>query len=268
MRWHNLSPAILTLLIFLLAQGLGTVLLVATGLLNLSDFSISFDSPLFPIIQMAVNVFAILACHFLLHNIRLVTAEDLSAIKWRPGLLGIAGGLVGATSISVLTDDMELPDTLMQFSLAMSHSIWGLLALVIVGPVTEELLFREALEGEMLRRGTTPWPAILVSAVAFGVIHLNLAQALYALPLGIIFGIIYYKTGSIILTSLLHILNNGIVVAQLRILGEDMADSSCAEWLGSTAWVYAFMILSGILCLLLMKKFWDYCPPPQRKYKT
>ena len=215
MLWHRLSPAVLTLLAFLLAQGIGTVLLIATGLLTLPDFSISYDNPLLSIILMAVDILAVLCCCFILRYIRFETALNATLIRWRPAMLGIAGGMLGAISISFLTDTVEMPDMMQEMSLAMSHSFWGLLTLVIVGPVTEELLFREAITGEMLRRGANPWMAILVSALAFGAMHLNLAQGLYALPIGILLGIIYYKTGNIVLTSLLHILNNGIVAIQL-----------------------------------------------------
>jgi len=256
MNWHKLSPAILTLLVFLLAQGVGTALIVVTGLLTLPDFSISPDNSLMPLILMAVDILAVLICYFLLHNIRLVTWGDIASISWRPGLLGIAGGLMGALSVSVLTEGMELPEMIQQMTQAMSRSIMGVLVLTIVGPITEELLFREAIEGEMLRRGASPWTAIIVSALAFGAVHFNLAQCLYALPLGIMLGIIYYKTGNIVLTSLLHILNNSIVAVLLHTMDKDMADVSYAEWFGSALKAYAFMAFSGLLCLLLMKAFW------------
>lgn len=262
--WHRLSPAILTLLVFLLAQGVGTILLLITGLLTLPDFNISLGNSLFSIILMAVDILAVLCCYFSLRYIRFETALNVTLIRWRPAMLGIAGGLFGALSISFLTDNVELPDVMLQMSLAMSHSFWGLLTLVIVGPVTEELLFREAIMGEMLRRGTSPWVAIIVSALAFSTMHLNLAQGLYALPIGILFGIIYYKTGNIVLTSLLHILNNGIVAIQLHTFGEDIADISCVEWFGGGIKAYSVMVLLGVLCIALMKRFWDCYLPCER----
>jgi hypothetical protein len=179
-------------------------------------------------------------------------------------MLAIAGGFLGALSISILTESIELPDVMFQISLAMSHNIWGLLTLVIVGPITEELLFREAIAGEMLHRGNNPWIAIIVSALAFSAMHLNLAQGLYALPLGIIFGIIYYKTGNIVLTSLLHILNNGIVAVQLYTMNEDIEDLSLSKWLGGDLKAYAAVLLLGGLCIVLMRLFWSHYLPMQR----
>lgn len=285
MNWHKFSPAVLTLLVFLLAQVLGSLLLIIIGVLVSSDFKtalqayISSDTqgmPMydlmpvsyFALILMTVNILTVLICYYLIHNVRFVTASDFASIKWKPGMLGITGGVLGAMSISVLTEGVELPEMMKQMSLAMSHNVWGLLALAIVGPITEELIFREAIEGEMLRRGATPWVAIIISALAFSAVHLNLAQGLYALPLGILFGIIYYKTGNIILTSILHILNNSIAAAQLYSMGESIDDTSYTDWLGSTIGTYAFMALCSVLCFVLIWLFWHYYRPQEETKNT
>lgn len=240
------SSPILTLLIFLVAQGLGAILL----------FFLGMDVTVFSLIAAGVNILALLCCHLFLHNMRLATAFDASLIRWHPAMLAVAGGIFGAISISILTDNVELPEAMKQMSLAMSHNFFGLITLIIIGPISEELLFREAIEGEMLRRGASPWTAILVSTLAFSTIHFNLAQGLYALPIGIMFGIIYYKTGNIILTSLLHIINNGIAAAQLNILGQDIDDASFADLFGSKTTAYAASALFALLCIALMTRFW------------
>ena len=265
---NKLSPAFLTLLVFLLVQGFGIILAIciraiqglpSDGLLPVSHLSL---------ILMIVNVLAVLCCHLFLHNIHFATTFDYSTIRWDSGLLAITGGFLGAICISILTESMEIPDIMLQTSIAMSHNIWGLLTLTIIGPIAEELLFREAIVGEMLRRGARPWTAIIVSAVAFSCLHFNPAQVLYALPLGIIFGIIYYKTGNIVLTSILHILNNYIVVAQLRTMSGEITEHSLSEWFGGGPNAYAAMLCSGVLCIALMKGFWDRYQPRQKDDKN
>jgi len=248
MNLYKFSPAILTLIIFVLAQAIGTALILSVGIESVSLFSA---------ILMGVNVFAVLGCYFLLHNIRFSTLGDVFPIRWYPAMLAFSGGCLGALSISILTDTVELPAEVLKVSLAMSQNFWGLLALIVVGPICEEILFREAIVGEMLRRGACPWMAIIVSALAFSLTHLNLAQGLYAFPLGLMFGIIYYKTGNILLTSLLHILNNDLAAAQLNAMGEKAAEVSFAEWFGSATTAYTVMAVTGILCIILMKKLWD-----------
>ena len=272
MIWHKYSPAILTVLVFLLVQGIGSVLLFAIGVIVSPEFSEAVRAfvsgkaqglPLlelipvsaFSIVTAVTDILAVLICYFLLHYIRFSTAFNTSSIKLRPSLLAISGGILGALSVSILTESVELPDEMMQISLAMSHNFWGLLTIVFVGPVVEELLFREAIEGEMLRRNVRPWVAILVSAIAFSVAHLNLAQGLYAFSLAILFGIIYYKTGNIILTSLLHIINNGFSASQLYLYGEGVEDISYADLFGGTLQSYTFMLLSGVISVALITTF-------------
>ena len=274
MTFHRLSPAILTLLVFLLAQGLGSLLLFGIWILVSPEFGEAIRAflsgeaeglPLlelmpisvFSLILMSLDIIAVLGCHLCLHNIRFATTLDATTVRWRPALLAAAAAILGAMSISILTGGMELPEAMVQISLAMSHNFWGLITIVLVGPISEELLFREAIAGEMLRRGAAPWLAIGVSALAFSAAHLNLAQGCYAFPLGILLGIIYYKTGGIVLTSLLHILNNGIVAVQLYADGTEAIETSPAEWFGSTTLAQTFMVLFGALSIALMTLFWN-----------
>ena len=274
MTFHRLSPAILTLLVFLLAQGLGSLLLFGIWILVSPEFGEAIRAflsgeaeglPLlelmpisvFSLILMFLDIIAVLGCHLCLHNIRFATTLDATTVRWRPALLAAAAAILGAMSISILTGGMELPEAMVQISLAMSHNFWGLITIVLVGPIREELLFREAIAGEMLRRGAAPWLAIGVSALAFSAAHLNLAQGCYAFPLGILLGIIYYKTGGIVLTSLLHILNNGIVAVQLYADGTEAIETSPAEWFGSATLAQTFMVLFGALSIALMTLFWN-----------
>ena len=274
MTFHRLSPAILTLLVFLLAQGLGSLLLFGIWILVSPEFGEAIRAYLsgeaeglpllelmpisvFSLILMSLDIIAVLGCHLCLHNIRFATTLDATTVRWRPALLAAAAAILGAMSISILTGGIELPEAMVQISLAMSHNIWGLITIVLVGPISEELLFREAIAGEMLRRGAAPWLAIGVSALAFSAAHLNLAQGCYAFPLGILLGIIYYKTGGIVLTSLLHILNNGIVAVQLYADGTEAIETSPAEWFGSATLAQTFMVLFGALSIALMTLFWN-----------
>lgn len=274
MNWRKITPALLSLLVFLLAQALVPAVAFGIGMLVSPDFGTALQKflsgetadlpllelmpvPMFSLTIMATNIIAILICYRPLRYIRPIKASDFGATRWQTGLLAIAGGILGGFCLSIMTENIALPDSMMQMSMAMSKNIWGLLALAIVGPITEELLFREAIEGEMLRRKAHPWTAITISALAFSIVHLNLAQGLYALPLGIMFGIIRYKTGNIILPSLLHILNNSIVALQLCTLGEEMADLSYAEMFGGNTATQIVMLLSGLLSILLIKLFWN-----------
>ena len=58
---------------------------------------------------------------------------------------------------------------------------------------------------------TSVW-AIVISALFFAVIHANPWQALNAFMIGLLMGYVYYKTGSLILTMIMHFVNNGTSV--------------------------------------------------------
>jgi membrane protease YdiL (CAAX protease family) len=84
------------------------------------------------------------------------------------------------------------------------------LAIVILAPVTEELLFRGALLRSLLRK-TSPDAAVFVSAVVFGLVHVvgdPTVGSLVALPaiilLGVVAGYQAAKTGNLSRSILLH----------------------------------------------------------------
>ena len=63
----------------------------------------------------------------------------------------------------------------------------------------------------LLKRTSPKW-AIVISAIFFAFIHMNLWQAVPAFLMGLVFGYVYYKTGSLKLTMLMHFANNIMVL--------------------------------------------------------
>lgn len=101
-------------------------------------------------------------------------------------------------------------------------TFWGIICFIlgaaIVPAIFEELLFRKWILNYSKIYGNAF--AVLISAVLFGLYHLNLGQGIFAFLIGIIFGIIVIKTSTIKYTVLLHFLNN--LYASLKmILGEN-----------------------------------------------
>lgn len=81
------------------------------------------------------------------------------------------------------------------------------LAIAVTPAILEELFFRKAMIDYMSQYGTkTAW---ILSSLFFGIIHMNLSQALFAFIAGLIFGGIYLYTKDIKLTMLIHFINNG-----------------------------------------------------------
>lgn len=82
------------------------------------------------------------------------------------------------------------------------------LAIAVTPAIFEELFFRKAMIDYMSQYGTKI--AWILSSLFFGIIHMNLSQALFAFVAGLIFGGIYLYTKDIKLTMLIHFINNGI----------------------------------------------------------
>lgn len=89
----------------------------------------------------------------------------------------------------------------------------AILAIAVVPAIFEELFFRKAVIDLTLKHGKKF--ALLFSAVLFGLLHMNLAQGLFAFIGGIIFGSIYLYTRNIKFTMLIHFINNGFGVLEL-----------------------------------------------------
>jgi membrane protease YdiL (CAAX protease family) len=86
----------------------------------------------------------------------------------------------------------------------------GLLVIAVTPGICEEVMFRGTMQSAYSRMGDKK--AILISALLFGMFHFNLLNLLGPLFLGIVLGIIRYKTDSLYGSILGHTINNGIAL--------------------------------------------------------
>ncbi len=82
------------------------------------------------------------------------------------------------------------------------------IAMVIIAPIFEELLFRKLLIDRLQPYGEKT--AIAASALAFGLVHGNFSQFFYAFGIGLVFGYIYCKTKNVWYTISFHMIINGV----------------------------------------------------------
>lgn len=79
---------------------------------------------------------------------------------------------------------------------------------VVFAPIIEETLYRGLILGMLSKYGKAP--AVLLSALAFGLMHGNIPQAAAAFAAGIFFAIVAVNCHSIVPTIIIHMLNNVI----------------------------------------------------------
>ena len=109
--------------------------------------------------------------------------------------------------ISMLLPEMS-EEMVKKMEVVMGGPAWvTFISVSIFAPFFEEWLCRGIVLRGLLKKVGPVW-AIILSALFFALIHANIWQAIPAFLMGIVFGYVYYKTGSLKLTMLMHFANN------------------------------------------------------------
>ncbi|TWT79868.1 CAAX amino terminal protease self- immunity [Planctomycetes bacterium CA13] len=135
-----------------------------------------------------------------------------------------------------------------------------LFLMALLPAVCEELAFRGFIFGGLNRensftRNRTAMRAILVSAVMFGISHGVLQQSLAATVMGLLLGVLAWKTGSVLPCILLHFTNNALSVSLETIATSNWGGAAMMFRMTSEGPEYQplWVLGSGIIALIL---FW------------
>ena len=164
--------------------------------------------------------------------------------------------VAGMLFLNLCSEFLGLPDLMQDTFLAMSRNVFGIISITIMAPLVEELLFRGAIQGHLLRKGMNPWAALFIASAIFGIIHMNPVQIPFAFAIGMIFGWLYYRTGSLVPGIVGHFLNNSIACLQMATMSKEDMNTTTIEWLGEGP-TYALFALSFIVLIgmfLYLKK--------------
>jgi membrane protease YdiL (CAAX protease family) len=127
------------------------------------------------------------------------------------------------------------------------------LLVTVIAPICEEILFRGFIF-RSLSNWRGPWPAAIATGILFGIVHGLSAPAVDLAPLallGFLLCVVYWRTGSIYLTILMHSINNSIALSSdegwgsgraVALLGASLAMLVLLAWLlrlASARWIPA-----------------------------
>lgn len=250
---NNLGKPLLAVLIFCLVQALGGI--VVSLAFPCLAAEINTARVLAPLL-LGTSLITILIVWLGMKMMRIPETFSPKGISLRTALMALAAAITGIFATDLLSEFADLPDLMEDSMSGLASSVLGVLAIAVVGPVTEELIFREAIMGHMMRRGSNVWTAIIFSSLCFGIIHFNPAQVPFAFAVGLILGIIYVRTGNIVLTSIIHVINNSFSCLEMNILGEKAKDFSYIELLGGTAVTSIVITVCGAISIWLLRKLW------------
>ncbi len=134
---------------------------------------------------------------------------------WPDAVLILTGTLTVSCLAGTLNDVIyrlspktaEGVSDMLNIALGGGTEILGILSAVVLAPVFEELLMR----GIIFNRSKKVFGAIgciAVTTVLFSLMHMNIVQGIYVIPLGIFFGYVAYRYNSVFLCMICHAINN------------------------------------------------------------
>lgn len=136
----------------------------------------------------------------------------------------------------------------------------NLLVIALIPAIGEELTFRGVLQQSLVRRCKNHHVGIILSAAIFSFIHFQFYGFLPRMFLGIILGYLFYYSGSLWVSILMHFINNGtaVVIAYLQHKGVVDIDyehfgSTTSLWLVLLSLVLTVGLI--ILCNKMSKKY-------------
>lgn len=252
----SLGKAIAYLALFLGSQALvstgfsiaaALTVIVETGSLDLFQMLEVLMAYVTPI-TLASNLFTLV---FLLLFFPLRTKNPLREFQLQPipplaaaGAVSIAPVLYGVVTLVLSLLPAAWMADYAQASAALNDTgLLPFLSVALAAPVVEEVIFRGLIQSR-LAHALPGWPAVVLSALLFALCHGQPVWMGYAFVLGMVLGIMAWRTGSILPSILTHIVFNAI--------GQVLSLPQLAQADGLL--VIAVLLFVGITACLLTRK--------------
>ena len=254
------------LLMFLAFQFIGQAAVQTMAFLNHSHDPIG-DSVAW---ALAISSLATIAAMLLMSPFRMIDDYKRVGCSNKDAIMALVIlllSIVAATAINDKIDrifNLDMANEYKQLFNKLLSSPVGIVAICLLGPVSEEMVFRGGVMKPLLQRKVRPWTAILASAALFAVVHGNLVQMIFALMMGVVMGVIYYRTQSLILTSVAHIANNS--VSALILLKYPELDNWNPEQMLGPIMFYILVAVIVVALYVLIRHFWHNTSDMEGKF--
>ena len=240
------------LLLFLVGSILGSILTVVLSLIS-PDFANIYGMMIsYPVMFIPPMLYASSQSrrNEAFENGYALDSSNFGQNRWWVMVVAV---MFSTTSLAFICEPLMkvLPQTPEWFeqimnSILKNSPLWvTLISVSVFAPLFEEWLCRGIVLRGLLTKMNPAW-AIVVSAAFFAVLHMNPWQALPAFILGVLFGYVYYKTGSLKLTMLMHFTNNTMSAIFSKIPQFEEAETSMDVM---SPWAYGIVFTLSILIL-------------------
>lgn len=186
-----------------------------------------------------------------------------------PIMMGVAGLIHQLPLPDSLTSAQDSHDTMMKGVMNMNtvpEMLFTLFVMAVIPGIGEELFFRGTLMkfAAKSERWGMVWP-VLVTSIIFALAHGNNITGYVSIFIaGVVLALIYYYTGSLVLSMLAHFLNNGL---QIAIFYFAKGNSEMTEALESDAIAWPYFIGGIILFIISFYLLWKNRTPLPNSWK-
>ncbi len=243
------------------------ILMLLVVMVNAAFIVLAFNGYGFatlPTILLEIAIFIPVILYLKKNNLPMLDALGYHRIKISTVLLTILLTIV-ITPVWVfgnLFSQLFVPNTTAQ-AISGSMNSSALLTMLVVSlmpPIFEEICCRGFLFNQY-RKTSGALSAALISALFFGLFHLNFNQFFYAFLLGVIFAFVNTASGSILTSTIMHFLINGsnmlllyaINLADQMTGGDSLADAEAARQSGILPTVAISFVVAVIFAFISKK---------------
>lgn len=132
--------------------------------------------------------------------------------------------------------------------------ILGILIISVIPAFGEELLFRGVIQNELQLATKNIHLAIWLSAFAFGLFHFQFYGLVPRMLLGVLFGYLYYWSGSLLYAIIGHFINNGFTLVMLYLFQLGIIDYDIqATESTPLSTVIIFFIIGTVLSIIFIR---------------
>ncbi len=131
------------------------------------------------------------------------------------------------------------------------NTIWGILYITVLAPVTEEIFYRGIIFNTARKKHGNIY-AVIVSSTLFAVAHMNGIQFISALFMGIVIGYAIVLTDNVYIGIIIHVVNNTFSLFNTNVLNKFWGNEDWQVYLQMTVGIILLVI--GIVMLRREKK--------------
>ena len=253
--------SMLVVIVYTFSEGLNGNTDVTQISINASNFVMSYVLELTAISGIIMSFVGL----FMIRRDRFKEASQIGIIRyhnatWLQWLLIPVLGIVSCTVLNNLIGISGISELFPGFSelaelLYVGNLFLEVLTMSIVAPLVEEIVFR-GLAYRRMKRYCRPWIAAIISALFFGLYHMNVVQGIYAFFLGLLLVLVYEKFKSLWAPILFHAAANlfSIILSEVIYGAETTTETTGVDPMTVVVTIVLAFIMAALLYVVNQMK--------------